>query len=150
MSVKVAAVVGVVIVALFVSFLALGNSKEQGDVTDGNGLVEQLAGLAGDRGAVPRSAVTAGCPGADDPNLLAFIGECTIVVRNQGELRLLRLVALSPIRIEAPAPEGELQVRADVGANEEAQVAVGEGETRVDLACRARLAVECRARLDAG
>jgi hypothetical protein len=146
MSVKVAVLVGVVIVVLFAGSVAVGARRDDGSSTDSNGLVDRLASLAGDPSAVTRADVAAGCVDDEDPDLLVMSGGCTVVVRNDGDLRLLRLLALDAIELEAPAPEGDLEVESEVGAGEEVSVAVGEGETEIDIDCIGIGLTECRAR----
>ena len=149
MSVKAAVVLLVVLVALFVATLALGASQEQGSPTDKNALVDRLGEIAGDPSAVPREDVDAGCIDDDDPNLLSFpggalAGGCVVVVSSDDELKLLRLEALNPIRVRAPAPDGDVEVEDEVAAGTEVRVAVGEGVTEIDLTC---LAAQCQVRL---
>lgn len=141
---------GVVVVALFLAVVAVGHSKEEGSSAGGDGFVERLAELAGDPSAIPLDAVSAGCTDGEDPTLLVFTGGCTVVVGNDGELRLLGLLALSPVLVVAPAPEGDLEVEDDVAAGKEVRVAVGEGQTEVDLECGAGLGAQCRVRLVGG
>lgn len=147
MSVKLAVVVGVVLVVLFVGSVVQGARRDDGSSTDPNALLDRLGALAGDPSAVPRADVAAGCVDDDDPDLLTITGGCTVVVRNDSELRLLKLRALDPVRIEAPAPEGDLEVGSEVDPGEEVAVAVGEGETEVDLDCVGGALAECRVRL---
>jgi len=147
MSVKIAVLVGVVIVVLFVGSVVMGARQDDGSSTDPNGLVDRLASVAGDPSAVARADVAAGCVDDEDPDLLVMTGGCTVVVRNDGDLRLLRLLAIDAIEVEAPAPEGDLEVESEVDAGQEVSVAVGEGVTEIDIDCVGIGLTECRARL---
>jgi transcription elongation GreA/GreB family factor len=146
-SVKVAILVGVVLVVLFVGSVMVGARRDDGSSTGSNGLVDRLASVAGDPSAVARADVVAGCVDDEDPDLLVVTGGCTVVVRNESDLRLLRMLAVDAIEVEAPAPEGDLDVESEVGAGEEVSVAVGEGETEIDIDCIGIGLTECRARL---
>lgn len=146
MSVKVAVVVGVVAVALFAGSLVLGAGQDRGSSTDENALVVRLEAAAGDPSAVRRDDVRADCVDEEDPNLLLITGGCTVVVRNDGDLRLLGIVALDAVTVEAPSPEGDLDVEKVVAAQNEVRVAVGDGETEIRVTCRGILG-ECGARL---
>lgn len=152
MSPKAALVVLVVVLALFAGAVALGASRDDGTSEDDSSLLDRLGEVAGDPSAVARDDIAAGCVDDDDPDLLVFpgglVGGCTLVVQNGGELRLVRLLALDAIGVSAPAPEGDLDVDDGVAAGEEVRVAVGEGETEIDLSCG--FAGECRVRLVAG
>lgn len=150
MSVKAAVVVGVVVVALFVAAVLVGGSRQRGGPAQTDGLVGRLGELVGDPAAVPRTAVSADCVDEADPDLLVFAGGCAVVVRHDAGLGLVDLVALTPLSVRAPAPEGDLVVDDDLAAGEDVRVAVGEGETRIDLRCGAGLGGLCRARLAAG
>jgi hypothetical protein len=147
MSVKIAILVGVVIVVLFVGSVVMGARQDDGSSTDSNGLVDRLGSVAGDPSAVARADVSAGCIDDEDPNLLVMTGGCTVVVRSEGDLRLLRLLAIDAIEVEAPAPEGDLDVESEVDAGKEVAVAVSEGETEIDIDCLGGLVAECRVRL---
>lgn len=144
-----AVVVLVVIVALFVAAVLVGSSGETGSAAeeDENSVVDRLADVAGDPAAVPLEDVTAGCASDGDPTLLVFGGGCTIVVRSDDELRVLRLQTDSPIEVVAPAPDGDVEVEAEIDPGKEAVVAVGEGVTEVELSCRAGLGDDCRVRM---
>jgi hypothetical protein len=90
--------------------------------------------------------VTADCLDDDDPDLLVFTGGCTVVVRSDDPLRLLGILALSDLGVEAPAPDqDDLEVEDDLAAGDTVRVAVAEGRTEVDLSCG--LLGECQARL---
>jgi hypothetical protein len=147
MSVKIAILVGVVIVVLFAGSVVVGARQDDGSSTDSNGLVDRLGDIAGDPSAVARTDITAGCVSDDDPNLLVMTGGCTVVVRSEGDLLLLRLLALNAIEVEAPAPDGDLEVESEVDAGKEVAIAVSEGETEIDIDCVGGLAAECRVRL---
>jgi hypothetical protein len=150
MNVKIAILVGVVLVVLFVGSVLVGARKDDGSSTDSNGIIDRLASVAGDPSAVARADVAADCVDDDDPDLLVITGGCTVAVRNDGDLRLLRLLAIDALEVEAPAPEGDLEVESEVDAGEEVSVAVGEGVTEIDIDCIGIGLTECRARLVAG
>jgi len=150
---KTALIMVLLIVVLFAVAVVAGNTGDDGDSKDDSALVDGLGDLAGDPSAVPRENIGASCVDENDPDLLlvpgGLTGGCTLVVANDEGLRLVRLRALDPFSVSAPAPEGDLDadIDADIDANKETAVAVGEGETEIDLSCDAS---ECRVRLVRG
>lgn len=147
MNVKVAVVVLLVIAVLFVGALAVGCSQNNGSPEDRNGIINQLGEAAGDPAAVPLENLTTDCTGPDDPRLLVFTIGCTIVARNDNDLRVLRLQPDARVVVSAPAPEADTDVDAAIKPNRKATVAIGEGETQIGLSCRAGFAAECRVRI---
>ena len=151
MSPKVAGVLLVLLVVLFAVAVGVGVSGDEGSSADPGPLVERLGELAGDPSALAREAIAASCLDEDDPDLLVVpavlggLSGCTVVADNDDQLRLVRLLAEDPIRISAPAPEGDLEVDDDAAAGESVGVAVGEGRTEIELSCG--LASSCRVRL---
>ena len=146
MSIKVAVVLLVVVAALFATAIVVGAKQDDSSANDENALVNGLGERVGDPSAVPRADVTAGCVDEDDPDLLVFTGGCTVVVQSGEPLRLLGILALSDLDVEAPAPDqDDLEVEAEVAAGDTVRVAVAEGTTEIDLSCG--LLAECQARL---
>jgi hypothetical protein len=140
---KVAVIVVALLVALFVLGVGAGLTGDDGDSKDDNALVDALGSAAGDTAAVAREDILAGCVDDADPDLLVVPGglgaSCTVVVRSDDQLRLARFVALDPVAVRAPAPEGDLTVKADPSPADENQgafsVAVGEGDTEILFLC---------------
>jgi hypothetical protein len=148
MNVKVAVVVLGVVVVLFAAALAVGGSREEGTADEEQGgVVDRLGEVAGNPAGVPLEDLTADCASPDDPTLLTFAGDCTIVARNEDGLRVIRLQTDGALGVEAPAPEGDTEVDADFDPGEEAAVAVGEGETDIELSCDAGPGAECLVRI---
>jgi hypothetical protein len=152
---KVAAVVVAVLFVLFVVGVGAGVTGDDGDSKDDNALVDALGSAAGDTAAVAREDIVAGCTDEDDPDLLVVPGglgaSCTVVVRSDDELRLARFVALDAVSVRAPAPDGDLTVKADPSPTDKDQgafsVAVGEGDTEIVLLCPA---ASCRVQVVVG
>jgi hypothetical protein len=153
MSVKTALVVLVVVVALFVAAIVVGAGRGEGKSTDESLLVDPIKSVIGDPSAVARNDVVADCVDANDPSVLVFNGECTVEVQNRGrQIRVLKILAMNSISVDAPAPEGDFRGSHDViidegGEPKEVRIAVGEGETEIGLVCLAGLVSECRAQL---
>lgn len=147
MSPKVAVVAVVVVAVLFAAAVALGASGRQGSPTESNTIVEALRGAAGDAAAVPLEDLSTGCASEDDPTVLVFGFSCTMRVRTDNRLGVVRLQSDRPLTVEAPAPDGDVEVEAEVDPGEEISIAVGEGTTDVSLTCRAGLGTECSVRL---
>jgi hypothetical protein len=152
---KVAALVVALLVVLFVVGVGAGVTGDDGDSRDDSALVDAIASAAGDTAAVDRADILAGCTDEDDPDLLVVPGglgaSCTVVVRSDDQLRLARFVALDPVSVRAPAPEGDVTVEADPDPSDEDQgafsVAVGEGDTEVLFLCSG---TSCRVRVVTG
>ena len=145
MSLKVAIVVGVVIAVLFVGVLALGGSDGEGSAAEqteqDGGIFGRLRDRAGDPSLVALDAVNQPCA-ENTTGLLEFSG-CTLTVTSDDPG--IRILKLSPVigafRVEAPAPEGDVEVEDEFAPDvndpdgDDASVAVGEGVTEVDLTC---------------
>jgi hypothetical protein len=151
-SLKVAIVVGVVIAVLFVGVLALGGSDGEGSAAEeteqDGGILGRLRDRAGDPSLVALEAVNQPCA-ANTTGLLEFTGGvfatgCTLTVTSDDSgIRILKLSPVSgQFQVEAPAPEGDVEVEDDFAPDvldpdgDDASVAVGEGVTEVDLTCR--------------
>ena len=145
---KVTIVVLVVIAALFAAAIVAGGGRGEGSAGDeDNGFVGRLADLAGDPAAVAPDDIATGCRSDADPTLLVFSGGCDIDVRGQEGLRVLQLSTEQALTVEAPSPEGDADIEADVDPGDEIAVAVGEEDTTVELSCGAGIAAECRVRI---
>jgi len=150
MSLKVAIIILVVVVALFVAVLVAGGTQDgNGSAgSDSNRVLDRLTEAAGDPASVQPEDVEADCFSDDDPALLTFTGGCTLTVTNDSGIKVLRLVTDQPVRISAPAPEGDTTVDADTDPGEVESVAVGDGETAIALGCG--FGATCNARIVSG
>lgn len=146
MSVRAAVVIAAVVVAAFVTVVVVGADGRDGTGRDTNALVDRLAEVAGDPASVPIEAIEVGCAIDDNPTRLRFGGvdaRCTLVVAREAGLGTVRVRPRSSFRVEAPAPQGDLVVRADAGSTAadepvdaaDVVVAVGEGTTPIVLIC---------------
>jgi hypothetical protein len=150
MSLKLGIVILVVAAALFVAALVAGGTQDGNGSADRdrNGVLDRLIEAAGDPASVEPSDVAAGCFSDDDPARLVFTGGCTLTVTNESGIKVLRLVTDQPVRITAPAPEGDTTVDAESDPGEEESVAVGDGETEIGLGCG--FGATCTARIVTG
>lgn len=143
MSPRAAVLVAVVVAVLAVVALGMGFGQDEGGVDDSNALLDLLGGLA-EPATVPRDQIRASCADADDPTRLRFgdpAGDCTLEVERDSGLGLVRLVPGSDIRIDAPAPQGDVEgtFEAEPDADDpdgEVTVAVDEGSTTIVLRCQ--------------
>jgi hypothetical protein len=148
-----AAIVGALLVAVFVVVVALGQGRDEGSGLETNALIERLAELAGDPASVPLDQIEAACRDEEDPTLLVvgigLVPTCTVTIVRDERIGILRLEALEPVAIRAPAPEGDVVVRSEAAPGDDdsgrVTVAVGEGETAVVLRCLG--AGACRVRI---
>jgi hypothetical protein len=160
MSLRVAVIVGVVVALLFVAVLAFGGGDGQGSASEETeqegGLLGRLRARVGDPSLVDLDDVTSTCP-LSATGLLQFNG-CALTVMNSGSgIRTLRLSPVAgTFRVSAPAPEGDSTITDDEVTVDPASpdrddvvVAVGEGETVVQLACSG-IATTCQAQVVEG
>lgn len=149
MSPKVAVVIVVAVVLLFVAAGVTSGRRGEGelprppDTEDdrGAGFPAGLSRRLGASAAVDRDDMTIECIDPDDRRQLRFTGSCEIRVDGSGErMRLLRMETASAVHVVAPAPEPDrdgdrYEIEADFEPGKRITLAIGRDRTVVALEC---------------